>query len=119
MILSNSQEIYHVCNPIVSKNVNQLILQLFVNILLAIFFIGFICAQTLNSTGSVIPNFGKINDHYYRGAQFDEKQLLALKRLGIKTIIDLQKDGLTEEKGWVHSAGLQYYLIPLSSHHPA
>ena len=39
-----------------------------------------------------IENFGKVNDHYYRGSQPNQEQFAELKRLGIKTVIDLRED---------------------------
>jgi len=66
-----------------------------------------------------VDNFGQINQTYYRGAQPDAEAFRALKRLGIKTVIDLQKDGKKEEAGWVRNAGMQYVNIPLSSTKPA
>ena len=69
--------------------------------------------------GLPIGNFGRINENYYRGAQPDRAGFDALKRLGVKTIIDLQKDAKREEPNWVREAGLTYFNIPLSSKSPA
>lgn len=66
-----------------------------------------------------ISNFGRINENYYRGGQPDAAGFDALKRLGVKTIIDLQKDRKREEPDWAEKAGLRYFNIPLSSHSPA
>ncbi len=66
-----------------------------------------------------ISNFGRINENYYRGGQPDIAGFDALKKIGVKTVIDLQKDGKREEPGWVQKAGLRYFNIPLSSHSPA
>jgi protein tyrosine/serine phosphatase len=62
-----------------------------------------------------IPNFGKINENYYRGSQPDAGQIGALKKFGIKTIIDLRKDFEPEEAEWAKSQGVQYFRIPLST----
>src|SRR6185369_7047625 len=51
----------------------------------------------------------------FRGAQPDPRGFIALKQLGIKTVIDLQEDGKKEEANWAQSAGLKYINIPLSS----
>ena len=40
-----------------------------------------------------IVNFGKVNDVLYRGAQPDDAGLERLKRLGVKTIINLRMTG--------------------------
>jgi protein tyrosine phosphatase (PTP) superfamily phosphohydrolase (DUF442 family) len=66
-----------------------------------------------------IENFGKVNDNYYRGSQplaghFDE-----LKKLGIKTIIDLRKDSIETASQQAHEAGLRYVNIPLTTKRPA
>jgi protein tyrosine/serine phosphatase len=62
-----------------------------------------------------ISNFGEINEKYYRGSQPDAMQVAALKKSGIKTIIDLRKDFEPEEAQWAQSQGLQYFRIPLST----
>jgi tyrosine-protein phosphatase SIW14 len=66
-----------------------------------------------------ISNFGQINEQYYRGGQPYASDCAALKKLGIKTVIDLQKDGPFQESSWVQNAGMQYFNIPLSGSHPA
>jgi len=68
-----------------------------------------------NSLGVNIDNFGKISNDYYRGAQPDQNGFAQLKKLGVKTVIDLQDDGKAEEASWVRGAGMQYVRIPLSS----
>ena len=48
-----------------------------------------------------IPNAGKINDGFYRGAQPRESGLPALKKLGITTIVDLRgedRDRVEQER---------------------
>ncbi len=66
-----------------------------------------------------IDNFGRANENYYRGAQPDAVGFAELKRLGIKTVIDLQEDGERDEPTWVREAGMQYFNIPLSGRRPA
>src|SRR5512143_1975132 len=61
-----------------------------------------------------IANFGQISPNYYRGSQPKASQFAALKRAGIKTVIDLQSDGEAREPAWVSDAGMQYFRIPLS-----
>jgi len=72
-----------------------------------------------NSFGIKVDNFGQVNEHYYRGGQPSERDFPELKRLGIKTVIDLQEDGKSSEASWVRSAGMEYVNIPLSSKRPA
>src|SRR5262245_19628559 len=62
-----------------------------------------------------IDNFGKIDDHYYRGAQPEASDYADLARLGIKTVIDLTRDGRSDEPGFVKRAGMQFYQIPLTT----
>lgn len=66
-----------------------------------------------------IENFGKVNDNFYRGAQPRKEEFAQLKRLGIKTVIDLRKDSEREEPDSVRSAGMQYFNIPLKASRPA
>ena len=62
-----------------------------------------------------IENFGKVNDNYYRGSQPSSEQFQDLKRLGVKTVIDLRKDRVEQASGWARAAGLQYINIPLTT----
>jgi|SRR5215813_10894646 len=71
------------------------------------------------STQPAISNFGKINDHYFRGGQPNAEQVGQLKRFGIKTVIDLRKDFEEREEGWVQELGMQYFRIPLTTKSPA
>jgi protein tyrosine phosphatase (PTP) superfamily phosphohydrolase (DUF442 family) len=69
--------------------------------------------------GITVKNFGKVNDNYYRGAQpLSQEEFDQLKKLGIKTIIDLRKDNLKQAESWAHTAGLQYFNIPLLAYFP-
>jgi protein tyrosine/serine phosphatase len=80
-------------------------------------------AQSLNaslSTSSVrIENFGKVGEHYYRGSQPDARQFAELKKLGVKTIIDLRSDRLDRSSQLARGAGMQYLNIPLTTKRPA
>jgi protein tyrosine phosphatase (PTP) superfamily phosphohydrolase (DUF442 family) len=62
-----------------------------------------------------IDNFGKINDRYYRGAQPKAGDYADLAAMGIKTVIDLQKDGRSDESGLVKRAGMQFYRIGMTT----
>jgi protein tyrosine/serine phosphatase len=66
-----------------------------------------------------IENFGKVDEHYYRGSQPNYKQFAELKRLGIKTVIDLRRDFKPEAEKWAEEIGLQYFRIPLRPGTPA
>lgn len=80
-------------------------------------------AQSLESSANTqqvsIKNFGKVNEHYYRGSQPDAAQFAELKRLGVKTIVDLRKDRVDESSQLASDAGLQYLHIPLTTKRPA
>ena len=60
-----------------------------------------------------IKNFGTVNANYYRGSQPKKSQLAALKAMGVKTIIDLRRDYVPEERAWASELGLRYFNIPL------
>jgi tyrosine-protein phosphatase SIW14 len=66
-------------------------------------------------SGIPVENFGKVNEHYYRGSQPDAESFAGLKRLGIKTVIDLRKDSRAEEPEQVRAFGMQYFNIPLKA----
>lgn len=75
-----------------------------------------IYAQGINkNTRAGIENFGKVNDNYYRGSQPIANEFSELKKLGIKTIIDLREDSLKDSENLARAAGLQYFNIPLST----
>jgi protein tyrosine phosphatase (PTP) superfamily phosphohydrolase (DUF442 family) len=65
--------------------------------------------------GVSIKNFGRINDHYYRGAQPNQEEIAQLKSLGIKTVIDLRKDSVQAEADWTRGSGMQYFNIPMKA----
>jgi tyrosine-protein phosphatase SIW14 len=62
-----------------------------------------------------IDNFGVINDGYYRGAQPKGDDYRDLAALGIKTVIDLTKDGRDDEQGLVEAAGMKFHRIPMTT----
>jgi tyrosine-protein phosphatase SIW14 len=63
-----------------------------------------------------IENFGKIDDHYYRGAQPEGRDFTDLAALGIKTVIDLTSDdGVPQEPSLVEQAGMRFVKIPMTT----
>jgi len=62
-----------------------------------------------------IDNFGVINDGYYRGAQPKGDDYRDLAALGVKTVIDLTKDGRDDEQGFVEAAGMKFHRIPMTT----
>ncbi|HUQ31691.1 MAG TPA: protein tyrosine phosphatase family protein [Pyrinomonadaceae bacterium] len=75
--------------------------------------------QTKTSSSDIVENFGKVNENYYRGSQPSAEGFAKLRKLGIKTVIDLRKDSEAGEPEWVRTAGMQYFNIPLKASHPA
>jgi hypothetical protein len=72
--------------------------------------------STADLTRVRIDNFGQINPNYYRGAQPTGHDYADLAKLGIKTVIDLQKDGDANERALVEAAGMKFYRIPMTTH---
>lgn len=77
-------------------------------------------AATATGTASAlariqIDNFGKVDDQYYRGAQPDGRDYADLAALGVKTVIDLTRDGRSNEKGMVERTGMTFFRIPMST----
>ena len=63
-----------------------------------------------------IDNFGRINEHYYRGALPAGQDFADLAKLGIKTMIDLTNgDGDSEEQRLAESAGMRFVKIAMST----
>jgi tyrosine-protein phosphatase SIW14 len=62
-----------------------------------------------------IKNFGCINETLYRGAEPTESDLTDLKALGVKTIVDLQREGNKDEQQLVESLGMKFYRIGMST----
>lgn len=71
-------------------------------------------AQREKSSKIQIKNFGCINENFYRGAQPKERDYADLAAMGVKTVIDLQRNGPVEEQSFVESQGMKFYRIPLS-----
>lgn len=73
-------------------------------------------SQAINKNATAgIENFGKLNDNYFRGSQPIASEFSELKKLGIKTVIDLREDSLKDSGDAARAAGLQYINIPLTT----
>lgn len=62
-----------------------------------------------------LPNFRRVNERLYRGAQPRKGGIGRLASLGVNTIINLRDDArraASEERG-ARAAGLRYYNVPL------
>ena len=63
-----------------------------------------------------IDNFGRINEHYYRGALPHETDYPALARLGVKTMIDLtDDDGDSSEQRLAETAGMKFFKMAMNT----
>jgi len=70
-----------------------------------------------NAAGVNIENFGKVNDHIYRGGQPEGDNYRQLAALGIKTIVDLRGDAERGAKASAQAAGLRYINLPMAPKH--
>ena len=61
-----------------------------------------------------IPNFGKVDNHYYRGAQPKGDEYHQLAAIGVKTIVDLRNDAKDDARSEALRAGLRYINFPMS-----
>jgi protein tyrosine/serine phosphatase len=73
---------------------------------------------TVNLSRVRIDNFGQINASYYRGEQPDGRDYADLAAIGIKTVIDLQADGDSNEQRIVEANGMKFYRFPMTTHVP-
>jgi protein tyrosine/serine phosphatase len=64
-----------------------------------------------------LPNFHPVNSNLYRGGQPEIGGLEQLKKLGVKTIINLRDDDerARAEKAEAESMGFRYFNIPFAS----
>jgi protein-tyrosine phosphatase len=62
-----------------------------------------------------IGNFGKVNDNYFRGSQPKGSDYRDLASLGVKTVIDLQLDGPSNEASNVTAAGMKFFRIGMTT----
>ena len=75
-------------------------------------------AANLDAPG--IPNFHKVDEHLYRGAQPSPEGWKTLAGIGVKTVVDLRRDGengehsIKAEAKAVEAAGMHYINIPLN-----
>jgi len=74
--------------------------------------------STVNLSNIRIDNFGQVDTGYYRGAQPDGRDYRDLAALGVKTVIDLQRDGESSEQLQVEQAGMTFHRIPMTTHEP-
>ena len=77
------------------------------------------CAkQAADSTISGVPSFHRVNATIYRGGQPTAQGWTSLKQLGVKTVVDLRRDGkhsVKAEQQAVEAAGMHYINVPLKN----
>jgi len=91
---------------------NQAVISFLLSISLLL--IGFsIHGQTVDSKS--LPNFHKVNEKLYRGAEPKKEAIAELKALGIKTVVDMGNgvEDSKDERTWVEGAGMKYVNIHL------
>lgn len=64
-----------------------------------------------------LPNFHKINDRLYRGAQPKKDGLQKLQSLGVKTILNLrgESEETNRQQADAESLGIKYFVVPMSN----
>jgi tyrosine-protein phosphatase SIW14 len=62
-----------------------------------------------------IDNFAQVNANYFRGAQPEGRDYTDLAALGVKTVIDLQRDFDPAEQKLVEAAGMKFHRIGMST----
>ncbi|MFL6373055.1 MAG: fused DSP-PTPase phosphatase/NAD kinase-like protein [Pyrinomonadaceae bacterium] len=96
------------------KNFSRALLLSFVAII-GLTAVGFAQTSPNKQFGDIkvgISNFGKMDDHLYRGGRPGGKDFATLKALGISTIIDLT-DNSGNEQAQAEAAGLKYVNIAI------
>ena len=64
----------------------------------------------------LLPNFHRVNEHLYRGAQPLDGGMARLAALGIKTVINLrgEDEGVRAEESDARAAGMRYFSVPMA-----
>jgi len=60
-----------------------------------------------------VENFGKVNDHIYRGGQPKGDDYRQLGALGIKTVLDLRSDSEPSARSLTESVGMRYINLSM------
>ena len=66
--------------------------------------------------GVSIKNFGVVDGRIYRGAQPKDEDFVALKQLGVTTVVDLRLDARKGSRAEAEAAGLRYVNIRIDDH---
>jgi len=84
--------------------------------LLSILFFGVTISSAASLPLAGVPNFYKVDNQVYRGAQPTVEGFVSLAKLGVKTVIDLRELGEHSQAGEeaiVKEQGMRYLSIPL------
>jgi len=65
---------------------------------------------------SMLPNFHKVSDNLYRGAQQNREGFILLQSMGIKTIVNLRS--FHTDWWYIHGLGFNCVSIPVKAWHP-
>jgi protein tyrosine phosphatase (PTP) superfamily phosphohydrolase (DUF442 family) len=63
-----------------------------------------------------LPNFAKVSDNLYRGAQPTAEGFAQLKKMGVKTVVNLRS--FSSDRGKLKGTGLRYAHIYCKAWHP-
>ena len=94
-------------------------LRLLPAIVMATALTGSLPAAPVDDAADEIKNFGQVSPNYYRGGQPDRAGFYTLKRLGVKTVINLRQDAERDEPALVRETKMAYFNIPLTTGRPA
>lgn len=76
-----------------------------------------VCAKcSADPAAPGVPNFHRVNGSIYRGGQPTAQGWTSLERLGVKTVIDLRREGehsTKAEQQAVEAAGMHYVNVPM------
>ncbi len=62
-----------------------------------------------------LPNFAKVSNTYYRGAQPTRTGFSLISQLGIRTVLNVRDDPKDWERKAVEDAGMRYIFMPMSA----
>ncbi len=88
-------------------------------VLLTIFAVfGFTAPQAQESRPVVegVTNFGRVTDSYFRGGQVTPEGVANLRKMGVRTIIDLRDEESPGEAESCKENGIKYLKFPMSGH---
>jgi protein tyrosine/serine phosphatase len=71
-----------------------------------------------SSEDITIKNFGKVNDHLFRGGQPEGDQYKQLAAKGVKTVVDLRNDAVGKARSWAEDAGMKYINLRMDARIP-